>query len=87
MGIEAWWRGWGGGGGGGSVVTFEAPVEGNRSPKATVAEARRRAGEGGVLGEEERARERDVKQEEDTKKIRGEKNHLLLEESTHGAQE
>ena len=56
------WRGVGGG----SVVTFGAPVEGNRSPKAVVAGARRRAGEGGVLEEEERARERDVKQEEDT---------------------
>jgi hypothetical protein len=69
------------------VVTFGAPVEGNQSPKAAVAGAHRRAGEGGVLGEEERARERDVKEEEDTKRIRGEKNHLLLEESTHSAQE
>jgi hypothetical protein len=66
MGIRMWWRGWGGGGGGGSVLTFGAPVEGNQSPKATVARACGRAGEGGVLGEEERARERDVKEEEDT---------------------
>jgi hypothetical protein len=58
-------------------------MEGNRSPKATVVGAHGRAGEGGVLGEDERAR--DVK-EEDTKRIRGEKNHLL-EASTHGAQE
>jgi hypothetical protein len=59
----------------------ERTLEVSRSPKAAVAGARGRAGEGGVLGEEERARDM---MEEDTERIRGEKNHLL-EASTHGA--
>jgi hypothetical protein len=69
-----------GGGGGGSVVTFGAPVEGNRSPKAAVAGARRGAeasrgrwSSGG--GRREREREM-CEGRRHRKRIREEKNHI-----------